>query len=180
MNMNKNTKLISKLKELENLLPSDEQELEQDDSEEKINEARNKIYSSRLVSSNEIIDLYKEDNHIEGYYDIYLHNTFTYIGHIGVQPFGKNLNNISYEIDDKYRGNGYATQAVYTLTNYLSENGVENIVIISKKDNKSSIRVIEKFHEMMPAFEVEIENGENVAFYYFKINNKLQDKAIKR
>lgn len=175
--MDKNIKLNSGLKKPENLSPSTRQELEQGDSEETINEAINKISRSHLVSSNGIIDLYKGDNHLEGYYDICLHDTFTCIGYIGVQPLGKNCNNIAYKIDDKYRGNGYAIQALYTLTNYLSENGVENIVIISLNDNKASIRVIEKFLEMMPA--VEVKKYWDMTFYFFKINNKLQNKTIK-
>ena len=140
--------------------------------------SNNESKSMHLVVSNEIIDLYKRDTNLEGYYDIYLHDTNTCIGYLGVQPLENNCNNIAYKIDDEYRGNNYIIEALSTLITYLSKNGVENIVIISENNNKSSIRVIEKIHAIIPA--IEIKNDGNITSYYFNIKNVLENKTIRK
>ena len=53
--------------------------------------------------------------------------------------------NVSYKIDEKYRGNNYALMALKLMSTDLYKKGVEELLISAKKDNIASIKTIEKF-----------------------------------
>jgi len=92
------------------------------------------------------IDLYLNDyqNFDYGQYLIFLHETQMCVGSI---KFSKNevLGDISFEIKKQFRGNGYALKALKLMTDVLYKNGIYKVYISAEKDNKPSIKTIEKF-----------------------------------
>ena len=52
--------------------------------------------------------------------------------------------NIGYEIDDEFRGHGYAGRACLLLKKVMSAHGMTHVHIAAEPDNPASLRVCEK------------------------------------
>lgn len=108
------------------------------------------VLSSNLKLSNDIIDLYLLNDGYRMEFSIFLHDANTFIGNIkylkDLDEDGKKLfGDVSYEIFEQYRGNGYAGMALDLLSKHLYLNGINELFIAAYNDNKASIKVIEKF-----------------------------------
>ncbi len=82
------------------------------------------------------------------WYDIIENKTNTKIGKISIR-LGHNYHsyfngNIGYEIDEKYRGNGYGYIAAEMVIEIAKEYGMKEIYLTCKKDNVASSKTIEK------------------------------------
>lgn len=116
----------------------------------KINKKFKKIEGKNidLICTN-IYNASENDKYVSTYYfDIVLHGTDIVVGKTDARlGFNENLfygGNTGYSIDPKYRGNGYAGEAVKLLKNPFKENGFNKIIITNNPDNFASIRVCEK------------------------------------
>lgn len=83
-------------------------------------------------------------------YDIYLHNTSKQIGScsakLGLNDVLFYIGNVGYEINEEYRGNGFAVDAVKLLIKLFKLNGFKKIIITQVPTNVASIRVCEKLN----------------------------------
>lgn len=82
------------------------------------------------------------------YYDIYLNSISSPIGKISIR-IGYNEHsyfngNVGYEIDEPFRGNGYAKIAVLMTYSVARFHGMSQLIISCDEDNDSSKRVIDK------------------------------------
>lgn len=77
-------------------------------------------------------------------YAITLKSSGALIGAIDVVKIVDDVPEIGYCLSRKYWNNGYMTETVKTLINYLNNIGYKKIIIAANKDNIASIRVIEK------------------------------------
>jgi predicted acetyltransferase len=82
------------------------------------------------------------------YFDIYLNNISKPIGKISIR-IGHNEHsyfngNLGYEIDEAFRGNGYAKEAVIMTYKVARFHGMTHLIISCDEDNISSKRVIDK------------------------------------
>jgi len=82
------------------------------------------------------------------YYAIYLNSIFSTIGKISIR-IGHNEHayingNIGYEIDEPFRGNGYAKMAVMMTYPIARYHGMTHLIISCDEDNDASKRVINK------------------------------------
>jgi tagatose 1,6-diphosphate aldolase len=115
------------------------------------------IFKNIEILSNQEIDLIltstKEANDKLGYvpayyFDIRLHNNDTCIGKIDLR-IGHNHNtyyggNIGYEVDEAYRGNGYAYKAVLLVAGLAKVHEMDKVIITFNPDNHASRRTAEK------------------------------------
>ena len=78
--------------------------------------------------------VFNEENKVIGHCSAKLgwNESMYYCGHIG------------FSIQEEYRGNGYAVDAVNLLKKVFKENNIKQIYITNNPDNKASIRVCEK------------------------------------
>ena len=100
-----------------------------------------------LITSDEEVDLYKEDYSLNGEYQIFLHGTNIRLGYIEYIGGNYNVGNIGYEILSKYRGHNYAYKSTILLFKYLYNMGIDKVVISAFDSNIPSIRVMEKLRE---------------------------------
>ncbi len=101
------------------------------------------------------------------YYDIYLNSTSSIIGKISIR-IGYNEHsyfngNVGYEIDEPFRGNGYAKIAV-TMTYLVARfHGMTYLIISCDEDNYPSKSVI----NILGGIHIEtIAPPKNYVFYY--------------
>ena len=102
------------------------------------------------TSSNQEIDLYlnkEESNDEVEYYHITPHDSFEKIGYVRVtlKNFNPKLGNIGYGIEEEYRGNHYALQALELLRKSILNHGLNSVIITTYPNNYASIRTIEQF-----------------------------------
>jgi ribosomal-protein-alanine N-acetyltransferase len=72
-----------------------------------------------------------------------LNDTSELIGHVGLSPLDDQME-IGYAISEQHQGNGYATQAVKSMTQWaMNSGGLSNIVAIVDSINVPSCRVLE-------------------------------------
>ena len=97
-----------------------------------------------------LIETYHGDDKIIPfyYYDIYLNQIDKPIGKISIR-IGHNQHsyyngNIGYEVDEPYRGHGYAAQAVKMVLDVARFHQMSELIIACSEDNFPSRRVIEK------------------------------------
>lgn len=101
------------------------------------------------------------------YYDVYLNSTSSPIGKISIR-IGHNEHsyfngNVGYEIDEPFRGNGYAKIAVMMTYSVARFHGMTHLIISCGEDNHSSKRVINK----LGGIHIEtIAPPKNYVFYY--------------
>jgi ribosomal-protein-alanine N-acetyltransferase len=77
-----------------------------------------------------------------------LNDTDELIGHVGLSPLDGQME-IGYAISEQHQGNGYATEAVKSVTQWaLSSGGLSSIVAIVDSINVASCKVLENagFH----------------------------------
>lgn len=99
------------------------------------------------------VDLYKALLHDEDYeysYKICLHGTKEIVGQIEYgnsveEPYQGWEGDISYNIKEEYRGNGFALEALKLLTDRLHKEGIKEVYVATSRSNTSSQRVAEKF-----------------------------------
>lgn len=82
------------------------------------------------------------------YYDIYVNHQDVPIGKISIR-IGHNKHsyyngNLGYEIDEPYRGHGYAVEAVKMTYAIARHHMMDYLIVSCHHDNNQSIRVIEK------------------------------------
>lgn len=130
------------------------------------------ISDKKPIISNELVDLYKNNENPKGYYLVCLHGTKTIIGEVGCN---NENNNVHYIIDDEYRNNGYGFQALVAMVNYLALSNVENIEIVIRKDNIASIKLAEKLKTIFPSFEKKEIN--DYIIYRFNLNKIIDGKS---
>lgn len=99
------------------------------------------------VKSNGIIDLrylYLDSKNV---YGIYMHNTDTCVGNINYR--GQHTNDfhgdIGYVVEEEYRGNGYAYQALALLGEKLYEDGISDFWVGIYDHNIASIKTVQKY-----------------------------------
>lgn len=129
------------------------------------------VYQSNPIASNEIIDLYKQNEGPKGDYLACLHNTKTIIGELG---YNNENNNVHYVIYEQYRNNGYATQSLRLLLEYLIICEIEEIEIVIEKDNLPSLKTLEKVVAFMEDVKIEDENMVIICHINLSKNNKLK------
>lgn len=116
-----------------------------------------------------LIETYAGDEQIIPfyYYSIYLNSISTAIGKISIR-IGHNEHsyfngNLGYEIDEPFRGNGYAKIAVMMTYSIARFHNMAYLIISFDDDNVSSKRVIEK----LGGVHLEtIKPPKNYVFYY--------------
>ena len=124
-----------------------------------LNEVREELlkYKDELdedeVLKGDKVDLYKALLHDEDYeysYKICLHGTKEIVGQIEYgnsveEPYQGWEGDISYNIKEEYRGNGFALEALKLLTDRLHKEGIKEVYVATSRKNVSSQRVAEKF-----------------------------------
>jgi predicted acetyltransferase len=101
------------------------------------------------------------------YYDIYLKSISSPIGKISIR-IGYNEHsyfngNVGYEIDEPFRGNGYAKISVMMTYSVARFHGMTHLIISCDEDNYSSKSVINK----LGGSHIEtIAPSKNYVFYY--------------
>ncbi len=101
------------------------------------------------------------------YYEVYLNSKSSTIGKISIR-IGHNEHsyfngNVGYEIDEAFRGNGYAKTAVMMTYSVARFHGMTHLIISCEEDNYSSKRVINK----LGGIHIEtILPPKNYVFYY--------------
>ena len=96
-------------------------------------------------------------------YNVVLHSTNKKIGHCSAK-LGFNdtifyIGNIGYNIDENFRGNGYAGEAVTLLLEVFKKNGFKKIYITNIPENNASRRVCEKLGaKFLGSFEIPVDN----------------------
>lgn len=63
---------------------------------------------------------------------------------LGMNEFLYYVGNIGYNIDEPFRGNGYACEAVELIKQLFRKNGFTKVIITNDPRNYASIRVCEK------------------------------------
>lgn len=102
-------------------------------------------------------------------YHITLHDSQYIVGHCSAK-LGFNeqiffIGNIGYEINEDYRGKGFAGEAVKLLLNLFKENGFDKIYITNLPDNTASRRVCEKLDaKFLGTFEIPADNIRRIQF----------------
>ncbi|MDX9691751.1 MAG: GNAT family N-acetyltransferase [Acholeplasmataceae bacterium] len=101
------------------------------------------------------------------YYDVYLNSLSSAIGKISIR-IGHNEHsyingNVGYEIEETFRGYGYAKLAVEMTYEIAKFHGMTHLIISCGEDNHSSKRVINK----LGGIHIEtIAPPKNYVFYY--------------
>ncbi len=96
-------------------------------------------------------------------YDIVLHSTKDKIGHcsakLGFNDVIFYIGNIGYNINEDYRGNGYAGEAVALLLEVFKKNEFKKVYITNVPENNASRRVCEKLGaKFLGTFEIPKDN----------------------
>ena len=134
---------------------SDEKKRELFIEKTKLEEKRESLIDKNLITSslptikNNKISLYlKYNDSYHGEYYLILDNyTDEIVGNISYLG-EENLfygGNIGYHIKKEYRGNKFSLQALNLLTDKLYQNGIQKILIATKKDNIPSNIIAQKF-----------------------------------
>ena len=81
-------------------------------------------------------------------YHIILNENRKIIGHcsarLGWNEYMYYCGHIGFSVQEVYRGNGYAVEAVNLVKKVFKENNIKQVYITNNPDNKASIRVCEK------------------------------------
>jgi predicted acetyltransferase len=107
--------------------------------------------SSFLTLSGEGVDLYLVRTERRMEFLIYLSGTNICVGQINYENncsdgFRKFWGDVSYDVLEQYRGNGYAGKALRVMAEYLYNNeNVDSLYINVFNDNVPSIKTVEKF-----------------------------------
>ena len=111
-------------------------------------------------------------HHVCFMFYIWLAQTNQLIGRVYLHS-KKELNyevELAYGIEDKYRNNGYATEAAKAAIHFAFEQvGLNELVAIVAPDNIPSLRVIKKLGFTHYGTREVFDNGENCEFDYFKL-----------
>ena len=99
------------------------------------------------INSNGIIDLrLRLSDESSSSYVICLHNTQKIIGNIQYRSYHVNtIGDIGYAIEEDFRGNNYAYQALVLLSEKLNEDGIEDFWIAVHEGNIPSLKTIQKY-----------------------------------
>ncbi len=116
-----------------------------------------------------VLDKFIEENKEKGYlpalmYHIVLKGTNNIVGHcsakIGYNEFMYYAGHTGFSVNENYRRQGFATEAVNLIKKVFKANGMNWIYITNNPDNQGSIRVCEKvgakFVKMMEFSEQEL------------------------
>lgn len=148
-----------------------------------IDQVTNELNSLKLqektpTTTNGFLDLYKCDDQTnpKGNYYICFHDTKKIIGEIGCNL---DCNNVHYGIDEQFQGQGYGSQALLLLVEYLSSRDLKDIVILIDEDNLASISLAEKLRIFFPSVSVKSDN--HYVTYRFNIQkDKSTEVTIKK
>lgn len=145
-----NSKRELELEELDNKLHEKESELYA-----KIREIANKIYwMIPPIKTNGIIEIKKQlsdslnnSENIKCDYSVCLAKEKIVVGKISFRGYhcSSYIGDVGYVIEKEYRGHGYAYQAICLLSEYLKENGIDDVWISTYCSNTPSVKTIEKF-----------------------------------
>lgn len=96
-------------------------------------------------------------------YNIALHNSSTIIGHccarLGTNNVIFYVGHIGYAINEEYRGNGYAGEAVRLLLPIYKQTDIDKVYITNAPENSASFRVCEKLGaEFLGTYEIPQDN----------------------
>lgn len=94
-----------------------------------------------VVATDGEIDLVREIDADDLYFDIALHNTNTVIGEISYEDKYRDtdyMGNVGYSIFSNYRGNEYASKALFLLKEILIKEGKEKMILSIYPYNKAS------------------------------------------
>lgn len=121
------------------------------------------------VNTNGIIDLRRRN---ENSYFVCLHGTDIIVGDIQYRGYhiSPYHGDVGYAIEEKYRGNRYAYQALVLLSEILYEDGITDFWVSVYNDNIPSIKVIERYGGIL----VKNENKpDNVNLYMCETQKKF-------
>ena len=111
-------------------------------------------------------------HHICFMFYIWLAQTNQLIGRVYLHS-KKELNHeveLAYGIQEKYRNNGYATEAAKAAIHFaFTQAGLNELVAIVAPDNIPSLRVIEKLNFIHCGMRTVFDNGKDCEFNYFKL-----------
>lgn len=107
--------------------------------------ARYENFSPKSKQECEKIVTYRSQN--ENYFAVVLKENNKVIGNVEYDEEPYNSYSISYDFNPNYTGNGYATEAVKAVVNYIfSELNGRRIYVECDEGNKASCRVLEKLN----------------------------------
>ena len=117
------------------------------------------------------LDEFVPENNEKGYvpavlYHIVLNGSNKIIGHcsarIGWNETMYYCGHVGYSINEEYRGNGFAVEAVNLVKEEFKINGMNFVYITNRPDNNASVRVCEKlgakFVKLMEFKEEDLKN----------------------
>ena len=132
------------------------------------------IFLTPPVKSNGIIDLKTRDYKT---FDIFLNNSINCVGYLQYRGHhvGKFLGDIGYSINEQYRGNNYAYQALCLISEYLEDNNIKDFWISTHCSNIPSLKTIEKY---MENHNVKKIDGEEEDIYLFECDTKIKKEKI--
>ena len=120
-----------------------------------------------LLKNGEIALINQKDT-LDGMYYIYRIEDDQKVGYIVYSPEDEeNIGSIGYSVKNKYRGHEYAYKSLRLLTNYLKENGVEKVTIVTTIDNIPSIKIMDKFRKDCDSKD---ESRESLKRYKYTLN----------
>ena len=119
------------------------------------------------ILKNEEIALLNQSDSLDGKYYIYRVEDIENVGYIVYSPEDEeDIGSIGYSVKDKYRGHKYAYKSLRLLTNFLKENGVEKVTIVTTIDNIPSIKTMERFTKDVKSKD---ESRESIKKYSYKL-----------
>jgi RimJ/RimL family protein N-acetyltransferase len=92
----------------------------------------------------------------------------TLIGHCGFHgpPEDVGRAEIGYTVLERYRGNGYATEAASALITYGAQHGATTVFATVAPGNAPSLRVVEKLGFIQTGVEIDDIDGEELVFEF--------------
>lgn len=101
------------------------------------------------IVSNEKLDIYLDNGSIEngcGIFEIHLHGTPNRIGYVRlIRDPHNSFGNISYALDEKYRGHHFMLQSLDLLKDTMLKMKIVKPIITVEPDNEASIKTIQAF-----------------------------------
>lgn len=125
------------------------------------------ILKQDSLLKNDEIALLNQSDSLDGKYYIYRVEDIENVGYIVYSPEDEeDIGSIGYSVKDKFRGHKYAYKSLRLLTNFLKENGVEKVTIVTTIDNIPSIKTMERFTKDVKSKD---ESRESIKKYSYKL-----------
>ncbi len=134
---------------------------------------------SNLVVVSDEIDIYEQRIYKDNYrYYVVPHDTLCIAGLITVdygRDYDRVLGNVGYQINNEFRGRGYARKALELLCGVFVDKGMEVSVIVIKQDNIPSIKTTKGFGGILVR---KAENSYGYDTYNVDIRQKVKNRQL--